>query len=92
MHSTGKQLEAFREKKGLSRYKVAINGKIAPGQVTSIESGENWTVNILLGYMHGVGFLDIKKEANDDFLINMLIDYLSELGFDIEFNSKENED
>jgi len=52
----GNRLRALREQKELSMYKIARTGGITQGQVKAVEDGNtNYTINILLGYLHGCG-------------------------------------
>ncbi len=50
----GERLKAFREERGLSAYRVAMNGGIQMGQVKAVEEGDtNYTIDVFLGYIHG---------------------------------------
>lgn len=50
----GQRLKEFREKRGLTAYKVAQNGCIRVDQVKAIETGEtNYTIDAFLGYIAG---------------------------------------
>lgn len=50
----GQRLKAFREERGLTAYKVALNGGIRIDQVKAIEAGEkNYTIDAFLGYIAG---------------------------------------
>ena len=45
---------AFREKRGLSAYRVAQKGNIRIDQVNAVELGEkNYTIDAFLGYISG---------------------------------------
>lgn len=47
----GERLRAFRKERGLTAYRVALSGGIRIDQVQKIERGDNYTIDILLGYM-----------------------------------------
>lgn len=50
----GERLRAFREKRGLSAYRVAQKGNIRIDQVNAVELGEkNYTIDAFLGYISG---------------------------------------
>lgn len=50
----GERLKEFRTSRGLSAYRVALNGNIRMDQVKAIESGEvNYTIDAFLGYIAG---------------------------------------
>lgn len=50
----GQRLQEFRESRNLSRYAVALKGKIRIEQVKSIEEGAtNYTIDAFLGYIAG---------------------------------------
>ena len=56
----GEWLRAYRNKIGLTAYRVAKDGNITIGQVKIVEDGEtNYTVNILLGYIRGCGLQSV---------------------------------
>ena len=50
----GERLRAFREKRGLSAYRIAQKGNIRIDQVNAVELGEkNYTIDAFLGYISG---------------------------------------
>lgn len=49
----GERLRAFREERGLTAYRVALNGGIRIEQVQKIERGEGYTIDVFLGYIAG---------------------------------------
>ena len=52
----GAALSEIRAKKDLSVYKASKNGNIRISQVQAVEKGEaNYTIDVLLGYLQGVG-------------------------------------
>lgn len=62
----GQRLRDFREKRGLTAYKVAKDGGIRIEQVRAVESGEtNYTVDALLGYVMGCGLYMYFAEKTD---------------------------
>lgn len=54
----GEKLKKEREKKGISKYKVAKKGNIRIEMVKMVEDGcKNYTVKTLIGYLKGLGIL-----------------------------------
>jgi transcriptional regulator with XRE-family HTH domain len=84
----GGRLRAFRKDRGMTAYRVAVNGGIRIDQVKSIESGEaNYTVDSLIGYALGSDLRmcfaeksgDSKKPHGHDDMIGCGIDAYPEV-------------
>lgn len=56
----GTQLRKFRESEGLTAYAVAKKGGLQHIQISRIEKGENYTIDLLFAYMEGCG-CDVMK-------------------------------